>query len=75
MLANFFLVTFGTSIFCCAVDSRYAIGADPLIFGYLGCIYGMFSHDFGRMGEFASALCGFIMVILLTIIAIFMLVT
>jgi membrane associated rhomboid family serine protease len=57
MLANFLIVQLGSAIFSCYVDDNYSIGADPLIFGYLGCIYAMFAHDFGRMGEFENALC------------------
>jgi membrane associated rhomboid family serine protease len=75
MLANFIIVQIGSALFACATDDRNSVGADPLIFGYLGCIYAMFAHDFGRMGEFENALCAFVMVIILTIIAVFMLVT
>jgi membrane associated rhomboid family serine protease len=75
MLANFFIVQIGSALFACATDDRYSVGAEPLIFGYLGCIYAMFAHDFGRMGEFENALCAFVMVIILTVIAVFMLVT
>ena len=60
------------NLFAATVDDKYATGAEPVVFGMFTALAGMYIYYWDKMGqEFCRRVCGFFIIILLLVIAIF----